>query len=337
MSRLKLSTSIVSTSLIAALMVAPAPVRGAAGTDFFISDIAPAGAVGEGTSCAATDVQYDPDDGLNAALEAVYEDDDFDSGDTITLCDIDATDGEVDYVMTGDVSIGLDATLDLSDVAAPGQITIRGDAEDADSIVIDANDNVGDDDGGYSPFDFTDADVTISNLTILNAWDDSDGAAIHHIQDDATDGITLTLDTVIIEDALAAGAGAGVWSAGDVEIMDSAFIGNGMTLVLYEGFPYGDGGAVFAEGDVVVTDSTFDGNYANVEGGAIWSDADVTIIGSTFVDNWTDIDDDGEGDDTATGEEGGAVYASGDVVVSDSVFTDNIAPMDGGEIGRAHD
>ena len=329
MSRLKLTTSIVSASLIAALLVAPAPVRGVAGTDFFISDIAPAGAVGEGTSCAATDVQYDPDDGLNAALEAVYEDGDFDSGDTITLCDIDETDGQVDYVMTGDVSIFGDPTLDLSDVAAPGQITIRGDADDADSIVIDAD---GDGDDGYSPFDFTDADVTISNMTILNAWDDSAGAAIHHIQDDATDGITLTLDTVTIEYAYASGDGAGAWSAGDVIVINSTFEDNGIGAVID-----GSGAAIYALGSVDVTDSTFDGNYANVEGGAIWSDADVTIAGSTFVGNWTDKDEDGEGDDTATGEEGGAVYASGDVVVSDSVFTDNNAPMDGGAIWAAGD
>jgi predicted outer membrane repeat protein len=326
MSRLMLTTSIVSASLIAALLVAPAPVRGAAGTDFYISDIV-AGDVGTGTSCADTDFQYDADDGLNAALQAVYEDDDFDSGDTITLCDIDATDGEVDYVMTGDVSIDGDATLDLSDVAAPGQLTIRGDADDADSIVIDANDGVGDDDGGYAPFDFTDADVTITNLTILNAWDDSAGAAIHHIEADATDGMTLTLDTVTIEYAYASGDGAGVWSAGDVIVINSTFEDNGIGGVID-----GDGAAIYALGSVDVTDSTFDGNYANVEGGAIWSDADVTIAGSTFVGNWTDKDEDGEGEDTATGEEGGAVYASGDVVVSDSVFTDNNAPMDGGAI-----
>jgi predicted outer membrane repeat protein len=331
MSRLKLSTSIVSASLIAALLVAPAPVRGVAGTDFYISDIV-AGDVGTGTSCADTDVQYDPDDGLNAALEAVYEDDDFDSGDTITLCDIDATDGEVDYVMTADVSIDGDPTLDLSDAAAPGQITIRGDADDADSIVIDANDSDGEDDGGYSPFDFTDADVTISNMTILNAWDDSAGAAIHQLMGDATDGMTLTLDTVTIEYAYASGDGAGVWSAGDVIVINSIFEDNGIGAVID-----GDGAAIYALGSVDVTDSTFDGNYANVEGGAIWSDADVTITGSTFVGNWTDEDEDGAGADTATGEDGGAVYASGDVVVTDSRFSGNHAPMDGGAIWAAGD
>ena len=65
MSRLKLTTSIVSASLVAALLVAPAPVRGLAGTDFWISGEDEDG-VGLGTSCTDPDVQYDPVGGLNA-------------------------------------------------------------------------------------------------------------------------------------------------------------------------------------------------------------------------------------------------------------------------------
>ena len=329
-------TFALSAALIGAIAIAPAPVRAVAGEDFYISDNEPAASVGVGTGCALPDVQYVEVDGLEDALAAIYEDDDYgDDGDTIILCDIDADAGDADYLMHDDVGIDDDddagtpdaATYDAVDAAAAINLTIRGNAEDADSIIIDADDNDGEDEGGYSPFDFTDTHLTIRNMTILNAWDDSEGAGIHHIQDDATDTVTLTLDTVVIEYAYAADNGAGVYSGGDVDVYDSIFEENGIG-----GGAIGSGAAIYALGDVDVTDSTFEGNYSNVQGGAIWSDADVSITGSMFVGNWTDRDEDGEGADTATGDEGGAIYAADGVVVSDSSFVNNESPTLGGAI-----
>jgi len=353
--RRKLITALMSGVLLGlAVLAVPQPAHAVAGETFYISaDETPAASVGAGTSCTDADVEYDPATGLESALAAIYEDPDFDSGDEIVLCDVDAADGEVDYVMLGDVEFddgnfdddndGETAnavTLDLSDAAAPGSVTIRGDADDSGSIIIDANDGVGDDDGGYSPFDFTDANVTIEFLTILNAWDDSDGGAIHLLEDDSTNGLTLTLNSVTIEYAYAQGGdGAGAYVQGDVVISDSVFEDNATG-----GEPDGSGAAVYAEGDVTISGSEFTDNAASVDGGAVYAEGDVTISGSEFTDNGAD-DDGGavypEGDvtisgseftDNAAGDHGGAVYPEGDVTISGSEFTDNGADDHGGAV-----
>lgn len=331
--RHKMMTAVLSGVLLSlAMLVVPKPANAVAGETFYIAaDPTPAASVGAGTSCTDADVEYDPATGLESALAAIYEDPDFDSGDEIVLCDVDATDGEVDYVMLADVAFddgnfdddndGLTpnaATLDLSDVAAPGSVTIRGDADDADSIVIDANDGDGIDDGGYSPFDFTDTDVTIENLTILNAWDDSSGGAIHVIQADSTDGVSLTLHSVIIEYAyVVSGDGAGVHVAGDVMITESIFEDNGTG-----GGPAGDGGAVYATGDVTITDSEFIDNYADAYGGAVYVDggSQVSVTDSMFDSNFAD-------------DEGGAIWVAGsELTVLRSEFTANSSDGEGGAI-----
>jgi hypothetical protein len=329
----KLISALLSGVLFGlAMLVVPQPTNAVAGETFYISaDPTPAASVGAGTSCTDADVEYDPATGLESALAAIYEDPDFDSGDEIVLCDVDATDGEVDYVMLADVSFddgNFDddndpltpdaATLDLSDGVAPGSITIRGDADDADSIVIDANDGVGLDDGGYSPFDFTDADVTIENLTILNAWDDSSGGAIHVIEADSTEGVSLTLHSVIIEYAYVLGGdGAGVHVAGDVVITDSVFEDNGTG-----GAPAGNGAAVYATGDVTITDSDFVGNTAGQYGGAVYVDggSQVSVSNTVFDGN------------EAQGE-GGAIWVN-DLILSvqGSLFTNNSTDGLGGAI-----
>jgi predicted outer membrane repeat protein len=315
-----------------AVLAVPQPTNAVAGETFYIAaDATPAASVGAGTSCTDADVEYDPLTGLEAALGAIYADADFDSGDEIVLCDVDATDGNVDYVMLADVEFDdgnfdndnngatLTApTLDLSDAAAPGSVTIRGDADDANSIVIDANDGVGEDTGGYSPFDFTDANVTIEFLTILNAWDDSDGGAIHVIEDDSTNGLTLTLNSVVIEYAYAQGGdGAGTHVMGDVVITDSVFEDNATG-----GAPAGDGGAVYATGDVTITNSEFIGNSADGFGGAVYVEGPQVSVTDTIFD------------DNTSGDDGGAIYAISieSLTIESNQFQRNTAADQGGAI-----
>jgi predicted outer membrane repeat protein len=340
-----------------AVLAVPQPTNAVAGETFYIAaDATPAASVGAGTSCTDADVEYDPLTGLEAALAAIYEDTDFDSGDEIVLCDVDATDGNVDYVMLGDVEFDdgnfdndnddatlTAVTLDLSDAAAPGSVTIRGDADDANSIVIDANDGVGGDTGGYSPFDFTDANVTIEFLTILNAWDDSAGGAIHVMEVDSTNGLTLTLNSVVIEYAYAQGGdGAGAYVEGDVVITDSVFEDNATG-----GAPAGAGGAVYATGDVTITDSEFTDNSADLYGGAVFAVGSVNVSSSTFSgneaadgggaiflvdgDNASEISGSTFEGNSAGAEWGGAIIAAagGSLLITDSSFRENSAGYGG--------
>jgi len=326
--RRKLITALMSGVLLGlAVLAVPQPTNAVAGETFYIAaDATPAASVGAGTSCTDADVEYDPLTGLEAALAAIYEDTDFDSGDEIVLCDVDATDGNVDYVMLADVEFDDDndvltppaVTLDLSAAAAPGSVTIRGDADDANSIVIDANDGVGGDTGGYSPFDFTDANVTIEFLTILNAWDDSAGGAIHVIETDSADGLTLTLNSVVIEYAYAQGGdGAGAYVEGDVVITDSVFEDNATG-----GAPAGDGGAVYATGDVTITDSEFIGNSADGFGGAVYVEGPQVSVTDTIFD------------DNTSGADGGAIYAISieSLTIESNQFQRNTAADQGGAI-----
>lgn len=335
--RRKLITALMSGVLLGlAVLAVPQPTNAVAGETFYIAaDATPAASVGAGTSCTDADVEYDPLTGLEAALAAIYEDTDFDSGDEIVLCDVDATDGNVDYVMLGDVEFDdgnfdndnddatlTAVTLDLSDAAAPGSVTIRGDADDANSIVIDANDGVGGDTGGYSPFDFTDANVTIEFLTILNAWDDSAGGAIHVIEDDSTNGLTLTLNSVVIEYAYAQGGdGAGAHVMGDVVITDSVFEDNATG-----GAPAGDGGAVYATGDVTITDSEFIGNSAEGYGGAVYVDGELRVSQVSVTDTIFD--------GNTSGNSGGAIYAASieSLTIESNQFRRNTAAGQGGAI-----
>ena len=331
--RRKLITALMSGVLLGlAVLAVPQPTQATAGVTFYISaNNAVGGGIGASVGCAAPDVKYLAGTGLNAALGAIYADSDFDSEDEIVLCDIDTTDGNVDYVMLGDVEFddgNFDddnnagtanaVTLDLSDAAAPGSVTIRGDADDANSIVIDANDGVGEDTGGYSPFDFTDANVTIEFLTILNAWDDSDGGAIHVMEADSTNGLTLTLNSVVIEYAYALfGDGAGAHVMGDVVITDSVFEDNATG-----GAPAGDGGAVYATGDVTITNSEFIGNSVDGFGGAVYVEGPQVSVTDTIFDGNT------------SGNSGGAIYAISivNLTIESNKFQRNTAANQGGAI-----
>jgi predicted outer membrane repeat protein len=335
--RRKLITALMSGVLLGlAVLAVPQPTQATAGVTFYISaNNAVGGGIGASVGCAAPDVKYLAGTGLNAALGAIYADSDFDSGDEIVLCDIDTTDGNVDYVMVADVAFddgNFDddnnagtanaATLDLSDAVAPGSVTIRGDADDVNSIVIDANDGDGPDTGGYSPFDFTDANVTIEFLTILNAWDDSAGGAIHVIEDDSTNGLTLTLNSVVIEYAYAQGGdGAGAHVMGDVVITDSVFEDNATG-----GAPAGDGGAVYATGDVTITDSEFIGNSAEGYGGAVYVDGELRVSQVSVTDTIFD--------GNTSGNSGGAIYAASieSLTIESNQFRRNTAAGQGGAI-----
>jgi len=306
-------TFVLSAALIGAISIAPAPVRAVAGEDFYISDQPAAGAgIGAGVSCSEPDVRYTGAAGgmLNDVLGDIYADSDFDSGDTIIICAIDGVysmDGDVvfddgNFDDDNNVLTANAATLDLSDIAAPGSVTITTDSDDAGDVVIDAND--------FAPFDFTDATISISNLTIDEAGDNSDGAGIHVLQDQSTDGVSLNLSNVVIKNSSANGSGAAASVDGSITVSDSLFDTN-RSLV-------GSGGAIYARGEVTISDSTFVNNLANSSGGAIQvtGATEVSIVDSVF----------GAAEDPEVGNqaaEGGDLWISSDIEAVASVAVTN--------------
>lgn len=306
-------TFVLSAALIGAIAIAPAPVRAVAGEDFYISDQPAAGAgIGAGVSCSEPDVRYTGAAGgmFNDVLGAIYADSDFDSGDTIIICAIDGVysmDGDVvfddgNFDDDNNVLTANAATLDLSDIVAPGSVTITTDSDDAGDVVIDAND--------FAPFDFTDATVSISDLTIDGAGDDSDGAGIHVLQDQSTDGVSLNLSNVVIENSSANGSGAAASVDGSITVSDSLFDTN-RSLV-------GSGGAIYARGEVTISDSTFVNNFASALGGAIriTGATEVSIVDSVF----------GDAEDPEVGneaDEGGDLWISSDIEAVASVEVTN--------------
>ena len=225
--------------MTAAVVAVPAPAR-AVTTEYWISDQATAAAVGSGTSCDEPDFRYTGADGgmLNDALGAVIANIST-SDSTIYLCNDGST--IENYVMDADTAAPNDMNAGGTTAA---EVTIIGvnfaNSPTASSLTF--IDGV----GLYSPFDFTDANVTISNLVIANAFDDSDGGAVHIIDDSSTETLTLTLDNVDIIDADVSclGSGAGVNVAGDVIVSESYFGSNDAC---------GSGGAIYASGDVTIT------------------------------------------------------------------------------------
>jgi predicted outer membrane repeat protein/parallel beta-helix repeat protein len=297
--------------LTAAVVAVPAPAR-AVTTEYWISDQATAAAVGSGTSCDEPDFRYTGADGgmLNDALGAVIANIST-SDSTIYLCNDGST--IENYVMDADTAAPNDMNAGGTTAA---EVTIIGvnfaNSPTASSLTF--IDGV----GLYSPFDFTDANVTISNLVIANAFDDSDGGAVHIIDDSSTETLTLTLDNVDIIDADVSclGSGAGVNVAGDVIVSESYFGSNDAC---------GSGGAIYASGDVTITESNFDGNSASL-GGAIYTDGSLFITDSGFGEDGV------RGDDPNTADaKGGVAWVGGSqLTVIDSTFGYNYAIDHGG-------
>lgn len=303
---------ILAAVLLATLAAAvPSPAR-AVTTEYWISDQATAAAVGAGTSCEEPDFRYTGAAGgmFNDALSAVIADIST-SDTTIYLCN----DGEnmETYALDADTP----APNDMNGGAtAAARVTVIGvNYENEPTLPELTSINAI---GSYSPFDFTDAHVTIANLRIIGAFDDSDGGAIHVMSASATETLVVSLDQVEVSDSTVtcAGNGAGVNAAGNVIVTDSYFSAN-------ETCDFG--GAIYADGDVTVSGSHFDANEAEA-GGAIYATGSVSITSSGFgVDGeFSDAPNEASGN-------GAVAYVEGPTLtVADSIFGGNIAQDNGG-------
>ena len=293
--------TLLASALLAVTLSAP-PARAAAAVFYISNQVAAGAGVGAGTGCAEPDARYTGAAGgfFNDVLAAIYEDPDFDSGETIVVCDIDTP-----YVMDDNVSFDdgnfdddnnaatlTASSLDLSDLDAPGAITIRGSASDAGEVIIDA--------AGFAPFVFTDAIVTVEHLSINGAERTADGAGIHVQLDQSVDGVSLALTDVIITNGDTDGAGGAVYVAGSLTVTDSEFDGNNSL---------DGGGALYARSAVSINNSTFTGNHSGGAGGAIvvQGATAVSITNSRFGSS-SDEDDGNSADGT-----GGDIWIDSDV------------------------
>lgn len=302
---------ILAAALLATLVVAvPSPAR-AVTTEYWISDQATAAAVGAGTSCEEPDFRYTGAGGgmFNDALSAVIADIST-SDTTIYLCN----DGEntETYVMDADTTAPNDMNGGATAAARATVIGVNYENEPTHPELTNIFAT------GTSPFDFTDAHVTISNLSIAAAFDDSDGGAIHVMSDSATDTLVVTINEVEISGSTVTGAGngAGVNATGNVVVIDSHFSLNVAS---------DRGGAIYADGDVTVSNSFFYGNAAE-SGGAIYATGSVSISSSEFgevggtTDDWNIADNNG-----------GVAYVEGPTLtVTNSTFGGNYADNNGG-------
>ncbi len=127
-------------------------------------------------------------------------------------------------------------------------------------------------------------------------------------------GMTASLSGVTIANGLIAGNGGGIFNAGTLSIVNSAFTGDAIT-------GSHSGGAIYNNGTLFVSGSSLTGNTSNQSGGAINNNGQMTIVNCTFANN------------SATG--GGAIYQTGTtLLVTESTFTGNSSGSgQGGAIG----
>jgi predicted outer membrane repeat protein len=270
-----------------------APVVAASGT-YYISQSGGAAGVGNGSSCTSPDVIVD-NTGVyfNDAMNLILADLNTAANTTIVVCA-----SESDYEMDFDTN-----PTDFNNVDGNQTLTIKGSTSNRANTVIDGGDT-------WSPFDVKDANLAISNMTIEDTYDDSDGAAIHLLREsDFT--LRLTLTNVAVLDSYSDDDGV-VYVAGDLIASNVQFDFNES---------YANGGAIYVEGNATISSSTFFDNFVeDEEGGAIYVEDNLTLSASVFTAN--------ESED----EEGGAIYVSGDATISKSRFIDNRSEEEGSAV-----
>jgi predicted outer membrane repeat protein len=290
------------TLICLAALAGPQPTSATEDT-FYIS----ADTIAFGGSCNDPDVLYNPMNGLEPSLLAVYGDEDFGTGDTIILCDNGVG---IDYVFESDTP--------SQDIASK-EITITG--ESGQEVVLDAV--------GFDPFSFANGTLNIQNLVIQDA-----GTAIT-----MSGTPTLNVTDVTFEDGADVGdmTGQSIDSSGIVSVAGSTFAHN---------YSSGDGGAIDADGAVTVDASAFTGNESDDLGGAIYAAAGISVSDSAFEANSaTSVDggaiyaDTGEvsvsNTDFSNNEAfnaGGALYivnADATATISGSTFNSNSADYGG--------
>jgi predicted outer membrane repeat protein len=301
--RRKVMTALMAGTLIGLAALAGPPPTSATEDTFYIS----VDTITVGGSCTDPDVNYNPVNGLEPSLLAVYGNEDFGTGDTIILCDNGVG---IDYVF--------ESNTPSQDIASK-EITITG--ESGQEVVLDAN--------GFDPFIFANGTLNIENLVIQDA-----GTAIT-----MSGTPTLNVTDVTFEDGADVGdmTGQSIDSSGIVSVAGSTFAHN---------YSSGDGGAIDADGAVTVDASAFTGNESDDLGGAIYSGGELQVTDSQFDSNITEnyggaiyaaagisVSDSAFEANSATSVDGGAIYAdTGEVSVSNTDFSNNEAFNAGGAL-----
>ena len=163
----------------------------------------------------------------------------------------------------------------------------------------------------------TDAVVTVSDLTVTNAFASGSGAGFVVLKDEESTA-TLFLVDVTVEEANATVSGAGIYVSTSntlnilrTTIASNTTSGNGAGILL------AGGGAT-----AVITDSLIIDNHSGGDGGGLWAGAsgNITIATSLFEDN------------SASSFGGGVRIDSfgATINITDSEFNDNTAAAGGG-------
>ena len=226
------------------------------------------------------------------------------------------------------------------------------DIDDADALTIEGGGVVTiDGDDLYNPFEVnSDANLTLNDITITNAFSAFNGGAIDNegtvtlnnstISSSSADGSggainnngTLTLNDSVIGgpgagDGNASGSGGGgIYNNGHLELIDSSVLNNTTG---------GNGGGIYteglvAEGTLLLTNTTVGDNEADLNGGGIYVLRDHVEIDNSFITN-----------NTASLSGGGILTLGGELpvtlLITDTTISGNHADVDGGGINNIGD
>ena len=216
----------------------------------------------------------------------------------------------------------------------------------ADNLVINGNGHIIDAKGESSIFTITGNNVTINNLTLVNGFTMSNGAAVswsgangtvkntnftdNQAQSGNGGGLYVTGDNLTIDTCTFTGnvakCGAAIYiKADEADIVSCSFVDNAAVT----------GGAVYFEGDnLTVSDSTFEGNQA-VNGSSITAVGNGTTLSNVTVSDGSDLEGAGieiTGNNTVidkvnvTGSNGNAMTVTGN---NNTINNTNVSGNDG--------
>ena len=157
--------------------------------------------------------------------------------------------------------------------------------------------------------------VRISGMTItggngMTGPEPTRGGVIY-VQSNGSNSTTLTLDSVIVTGNTAQFGGGGIYSLGNLNVINST-VSNNSTGIL-------GGGGIYASGNFTIDNSTVTVNATSAQGGGITT-LGLTMITNSIISN-----------NTATNE-GGGIYLQGSLTktITNSTITGNSATSTGG-------
>lgn len=186
-------------------------------------------------------------------------------------------------------------------ITLAANVTIKG--AGAGHVTINGN-------GGRIFLVGTGATVSISGVTVENGFFDGNGGAI------LNDG-TLILRNSVVGGSRANGDGAGIFSAGTLDVIGSTISGNNGP----------EGAGIASAGTLSILTSTISGNTASGGGGGIFNTGSMTILASTVTQN------------TAGGPGGGIQEEGGsaDSITNSTITANTTAGSPGSKGGGIYD